>query len=334
MGGLERNTFTLASSLAKMGHETKVLTETLDEDGGAAYPFATVRSSSPGAFFGCVRWADLVFVNGGLSMKVCTISRFLGRRYVPIYQMSTLFEREGAGWFSKRARAFMAAGAGMSLTVSHYAKTVLEGLLPGHEVVALPNPIDGELEQIVAQKKGLAADKSYDLLFAGRLIDGKGIFHLLEAVSKLRPSHELTVAFAGDGADRDRLLARAEALGLGIVYLGRLDRERLIDAYQRSRVLVVPSSTHTEGNPLVIAEALSLGVPVIASDQPAMVEAVGEAGLVFKRGSVDDLSEKIGLMFGHGQLEERAGLTFLRKAEFSYERYNERLKGVLGKMGA
>ena len=86
------------------------------------------------------------------------------------------------------------------------------------------------------------------------MIDGKGIFHLLEALSNLRPRLNLSLAFAGDGEDRERMLAEAKARQLDVEYLGRLDREQLIGAYLRSKVLVVPSSTHTEGNPLVIAE--------------------------------------------------------------------------------
>lgn len=331
MGGLERNTLTLATALTEMGHDVTVLTETMGED-ERAFPFRTVRSRSRQAFFSEIKRADFVFVNGGLAMKICAICLFLGKKYVPIYQMSSLYLRDRMSFFSKKTRRFMAGRARMSVTVSHHAKGLLGQMLPGHTVAALPNPIDGELVRIAEKKAGLAVEKTYDLLFVGRLIDGKGIFDLIDAVANLRPRLDLKVAFAGDGEHKTALWAHAKERQLDVLYLGRLDREQLIEAYLNSKALVVPSSTHTEGNPLVIAEALSLGVPVIASDQAAMVEAVGGAGYVFKRGSIGDLSEKIEMLFEKNHLAEKSGNTAERKNEFSGAQYEARLVDILEKI--
>ncbi len=332
LGGLERNTFTLANALTEMGHDATVLTETLETD-GRAFSFKTIRSRSRQAHFDCIKKADFVFVNGGLSMNICAIALFLNKKYVPIYQMSTLYHREDGTFFSEKIRQFMAGRAKMSVTVSRHAKSLLERSLPGHLVVALPNPIDPELGQIGAKKAQQGIEKTYDLLFVGRLIDGKGIFHLVDAVARLKPRLCLTLAFAGEGEHETELLAHAKERKLDIIFLGRLDREQLIEAYLRSKALVVPSSTHTEGNPLVIAEALSMGVPVIASDQEAMIEAIGNAGQVFKRGSITDLSSTIKLLFEEGHLAEKTRNTAERKNEFSYEQYNARLAGILDKTG-
>jgi glycosyltransferase involved in cell wall biosynthesis len=172
-------------------------------------------------------------------------------------------------------------------------------------------------------------DKEYDLLFAGRLIDGKGIFHLLDALKILHPHLPLRVAFAGEGEEKDRLVEVAAKLDLPIKLLGRLDREALILAYRRARVLVVPSSTHTEGNPLVIAEALTCGTPVIASDQGAMVEAIGNAGTTFLRYDAADLARKIEWMFSDDNLSTCTQATKTRLSDFSNETYAERMRDVM-----
>lgn len=328
LGGLERNTLTLASSLTRLGHTTVVLTETLD-DNGAIYSFKTIRSRGYIALLKAVLASDLVFINGGLSMKACSMSWLLRRKYVPIYQTSELFIRNDAGSLPSKIRRSVAGSAAMSVTVSFYAQTCLKQLLPFHTVFGLPNPIDPELEEIALQSSSKIHDKKYDLLFAGRIIDGKGVFHLVDAVAALRPALDLTVAFAGDGEHRDALLAYASQKGIRFSYLGRLDKAQLVEAYQSARVLVVPSSTHTEGNPLVIAEALSLGTPVIASDQPAMVEAVGDAGLIFRRGDSNELKRTIASLFFDGELERVTASTSGRRDEFSYQRYLERLQVIL-----
>jgi glycosyltransferase involved in cell wall biosynthesis len=333
MGGLERNTFTLATYLTKIGHNVTVLTETLRED-TVSYTFKTVRSRSRNTQLSCVSRADLIFINGGLSMKICAAAWLLRKKYVPIYQTTNLYQRDNTDGLLDKFRAYIASQATMSVTVSHHAKDVLNQLLPNHTVAALPNPIDAELENIAAQKSKTPLSKIHDLLFAGRLIDGKGIFQLVDALITLRPRLNLTVAFAGEGEHKTQLLDYAKERQLPITYLGRLDRDQLIEAYLQSKVLVVPSSTHTEGNPLVIAEALSLGVPVIASDQAAMVEAVGNAGYVFKRGFADDLAKKIDLLFENGHLEEKKSHTEARKQAFSYQTYTHTLDNILEKIAA
>jgi glycosyltransferase involved in cell wall biosynthesis len=333
MGGLERNTFTLACALTHMGHTVTVLTETLEDD-TVAYPFQTVRSRSRKVQLRCVKNADLIFINGGLSMKICAFAWLLNIKYVPIYQTTNLYKRESINGLSSRFRAFIANKATMSVTVSHHAKTVLNQLLPNHIVAALPNPIDAELEKIAFQKSSTPLSKIYDLLFAGRIIDGKGVFQLVDALQSLRPRLNLTVAFAGEGEHKAELLTYAKERNLPITYLGRLDREQLIETYLQSKALVVPSSTHTEGNPLVIAEALSLGVPVIASDQAAMVEAVGNAGYVFARGCADDLAKKIDLLFKNNHLQEKKDNTEGRKQAFSHQQYTISLNNILKTIAA
>jgi glycosyltransferase involved in cell wall biosynthesis len=328
LGGLERNTLTLAQSLTSLGHSTIVLTETLDDD-QVTYPFKTIRSRDWKILLKNILWSDLVLINGGLSLKVCAFSYLFRRSYVPIYQTSDLFLRQNALWISSMLRRFTAGSARLSITVSFYAKTLLEQYLPGHTVYGLPNPIDPELEKAARRTTAGRSEKKHDLLFAGRIIDGKGVFHLVDAVAALRPELDLSVAFAGDGEHRDALLLYAREKGIRFSYLGRLDKEQLVQAYQEAHVLVVPSSTHTEGNPLVIAEALSLGTPVIASDQSAMVEAVGDAGLIFRRGDVNDLSKTIRSMFHADQLQQATISTVGRSAEFSYRIYLERLNAAL-----
>jgi glycosyltransferase involved in cell wall biosynthesis len=331
MGGLERNTFTLACALTKMGHDVTVLTETLAED-STVFPFKTVRSHRRSTQFNCVKNADLIFINGGLSMKICALAWLLSKKYVPIYQTTNLYKRDNTSGLADKFREYIAQKATMSVTVSHHAKMVLKEWLPNHSVAALPNPIDVELEQIAAKKGPLS--KIHDLLFAGRLIDGKGIFHLIDALKSLKKRLNLSVAFAGEGEDKAKLWDYARSNDLTITYLGRLDREQLIEAYLQSKALVVPSSTHTEGNPLVIAEALSLGVPVIASSQAAMVESVGEAGYIFERGNAADLANKIELLFQNDHLLAKTTQTHAQKQAFSYQQYTQSLTQILDKINA
>ena len=331
MGGLERNTFTLASTLSALGHETTVLTGTLRTD-DAVYPFDVVRSKDLGTYFSTIQKTDLIFINGGIALKICLFALLLGKKYMPIYITYNSYLSDNQGFKARLntgLRKYLASKATLNITLSDYTKTLLQTKTPNHAVEILLNPIDGELERIAAEKKRFKIEKTHDILFAGRLIEGKGIFILIEALAKIKMP--LNVAFAGEGDDKDRLLAYAKDKKVPISYLGRLNNEQIIDAYLQSKVLVVPSSTHQEGNPLVIAEAISLNLPVIASNQPPMIEAVGDAGYIFESGNADDLAQKIKDLFSKNNLQEKTDNTLIRKQEFSYANYKTTLNNIVNK---
>lgn len=117
------------------------------------------------------------------------------------------------------------------------------------------------------------------LLFVGRLRIRKGVEVLLEAfagVLRERPGARLLIA--GTGEQEASLRARAGELGPAVRFLGRCDGARVRRLLGGARCLVVPSIY--EGMPLVILEAMSEAVPVVASAVSGIPEVVvdGETG--------------------------------------------------------
>jgi glycosyltransferase involved in cell wall biosynthesis len=100
-------------------------------------------------------------------------------------------------------------------------------------------------------------------IFVGRLTPQKGVHHLLEALAILkRRGLPLDLTIVGDGPERAALKARAIALGLPVVFTGMVDPDQVPDHLSGRRVFILPSQD--EGLGLVVAEALALGVPVVA----------------------------------------------------------------------
>lgn len=106
------------------------------------------------------------------------------------------------------------------------------------------------------------------VLFLGRLVPGKRVDVLVDAVARL-PGVELVVA--GDGPERVRLEGRARLLGW-------VDAARKRELLATAGVLALPS--RGEAFPVAVAEALAAGVPVVASGGGALPDLVGEAGVV------------------------------------------------------
>ena len=115
----------------------------------------------------------------------------------------------------------------------------------------------------------------------GSLIPRKGQRFLLGAVHRLQTQGiNVQVSFAGDGPERDALLAQAHALGVAeqMSFLGNVDHAELLDSYSEGHydVFVLPS-LH-EGISIALIEAMSRGLPAIATD-------VGGTGELLTAGS-------------------------------------------------
>jgi glycosyltransferase involved in cell wall biosynthesis len=108
-----------------------------------------------------------------------------------------------------------------------------------------------------------------DVLYVGRLTDQKNLDLLLDAVAELgQCGEEPKVKIVGDGPDLDRLLRRAEAMGLqSVEFLGRVESDAEIVALMKSSKLLVQPSLR-EGFGMVVLEAALCGLPAIAVDSP------------------------------------------------------------------
>ena len=140
-----------------------------------------------------------------------------------------------------------------------------------------------EDEQQVPQRRSSLANGAAKLrlLYVGRLRIRKGVEVLLHAVSRLvQRGVDVQLRLAGDGERTESLEALNRELGLQsqVTFLGRCDRSQLTDEFRSSDALVVPSTY--EGMPLVILEAMSHGLPVVASAVSGIPEVVldGETG--------------------------------------------------------
>ena len=113
-----------------------------------------------------------------------------------------------------------------------------------------------------------------DFLFIGRLVEKKGLDTLLYALSQLPPDTNLDIV--GDGPLLPSLQLQAHQLGLSshnhsqVHFLGRKESTWYRQHAHDYKALVAPFTIAPNGDkdtgPLVIKEAMALGLPVITSD--------------------------------------------------------------------
>jgi glycosyltransferase involved in cell wall biosynthesis len=132
-------------------------------------------------------------------------------------------------------------------------------------VTSIPNPYDLEHIGKEAQSDPQIPLPERFMVSVGRLVAAKGFDDLIQAYALAKP--EIPLCILGEGPDRDRLEALIAAMGLD-------DRVHLLGYVKNpfaivSRAELFVSASHCEGFPNAMAEAMTLGLPVLATDCPS-----------------------------------------------------------------
>lgn len=144
----------------------------------------------------------------------------------------------------------------------------------------------------------VAPPETGHLLFVGRMVEKKGVPVLLDALARLRAAGDTTQAvLVGDGPMLDAVRARAAAIG-GIALPGWQTQDQIRGWMAGALALAVPSVTgrggDAEGLPSVAVEALTLGVPLIASDAAGLAEVMAcDVGRMVPAGDPAALAEAL-----------------------------------------
>jgi len=144
-------------------------------------------------------------------------------------------------------------------------------------IVAIPEGVE-PLPEGRLHDPGLAA--SPYVLFVGVHKPHKNLAGLLEAMALAFPEGNVRLVLAGSpSAFTAELRRRAGSLGMEkrVVFTGPLDDSELGALYRGASALALVS--FEEGFGLPLAEAMSMRVPVVASDLPVLREVCGDAAL-------------------------------------------------------
>ncbi|WP_231500011.1 glycosyltransferase family 4 protein [Saccharothrix sp. NRRL B-16314] len=135
------------------------------------------------------------------------------------------------------------------------------------------------------------------LVFVGLLVERKGLATLLAALALpgVMPA-DATLTVVGDGPERAAAEELAVALGGRVTFLGF--RTDVPDVLRHHDALVLPSTM--EQQPLVVAEAMAAGKPVVATDTGGVADMLGDPGdgvALAAPGDVDQLAARLRELF-------------------------------------
>jgi glycosyltransferase involved in cell wall biosynthesis len=164
---------------------------------------------------------------------------------------------------------------------------------------------NGILPIVRVREDEWTAKKGFTLVYVGRLAPVKNLGLLLEAFhGALQTEPNLSLWLVGDGSERQALESSAQACGIAskTTFWG----EQIDPAPFFSAADAFIMSSTSEGLPISLLQAFSIGLPAIVTDVGGMAEAVrlAKAGLIVSKTDSAEMTEAILRLAGNA--DERA----------------------------
>lgn len=335
-GGVETHVEELSSRLAKSGHDVYVYTRPNYTDpnlkkykGVNLISLPSVATKHLDAishtFKACLdvihRDADIIhFHSIGPSSLIWLVKIF--KPGVPV--VSTFHTRD---YFHKKwgvfARICLKLGEAAAcllpdrtIAVSHSLKKYADEKY-GINTVYIPNGVNIPRYLSAKEIKRWNLEKGNYILTVSRLVRHKGVHHLIEAYNQIKTGKKLVIV--GDGSFTDDYVWELRLLADGnknIIFTGAQSGETLKELFSNSYLFVQPSES--EGLSIALLEAMSYKKTCLVSDIPENIEAIEDAGFLFKNMDPDSLAEKLRYLLKHPALVKSKEIYGYDRAKIYY----------------
>lgn len=282
IGGIEVISEMLCSSFVQAGHEVCLLTWANDDD-GTTFPFNIVRKPSLPVLLYKHAWADLVFENNPCLRLSWPAIFFNSPLIIAIH--TWICRTDGHIAMQDRLKRIWLKRAHTVVAVS---EAIRKSCFPQATIIG--NPYRADTFKILDNIK-----RPIDFLFLGRLVNDKGpdmairALHLLNN-SLAAGSARSSLTIIGEGPMRRQLENLTASLNMQeqVSFTGALQGKELVFQLNRHRFLLIPS-IWKEPFGIVALEGIACGCLPIVSDEGGLPDAVGKAGLTFRRGDLNAL---------------------------------------------
>ncbi len=352
-GGAFAHVTQLCGALSARDHQVAVCGPHADKAAGLAaevLPVEIVRPLSPtgdaraiaGVMAAVRRFRpDLIHAHGSKGGVIARLSRVVRPRtplvFTPHqYAFENYFDGGGRRVAYEAIERVLAPLATRVIGVCEAERRLAATIGPGRRTRLVYNGIE-PLPRVPPDPR-LAAlrERGPTVVAVAELHPRKGIPTLLEAMPKVLGAHpSATAVIAGGGEERQRLEAMARDLGLGdsVRFLGHVDDVPAVLA--GADVFVNPA--WAEAFPYSVIEAMSVGVPIVATDVGGTGEAIrpAETGMLVPPREPEPLGRAITVLLEDRETAcmygERAAM--LARERFTLERMVEGVLGVYAELG-
>ncbi|GFO78122.1 glycosyltransferase [Lactococcus lactis] len=163
-------------------------------------------------------------------------------------------------------------------------------------------------------------------------IQHKGLDYLVKVAQGIPKEWKIAIAGSGTPEEISEFKALIKNAGVEdkIILRGALEGKALQKHYQESSIYLMTS--RWEGMPLVLAEAMSFGLPIIAYEQSGSDEVLehGDYGILVSNGNIDSMVENLSLLMASLDLRKKYQVKSLQRVkDFSIEYAIEKWQKIL-----
>lgn len=185
--------------------------------------------------------------------------------------------------------------------------------------VLIPNGIESpEIKSAVEIHQKFKLERDSYILYLGRIVPGKGLEYLINAFKQCKTEKKLVVA--GGSSDTREYMKEIQCLAkedTRILFTDFVEGRILEELYSNTYLFVLPSDS--EGMPMSLLEAMSYGNCCLTSDISGCTDVLGDYGVTFLRGNVEDLAAKLQCLCNNPDLVEKYRS---QSAEYICEKFN------------
>lgn len=281
IGGIETVSMQLASNFQEREGVSVIVVSRTKEKGDLLFPFQIVRDPSIKKMNSLLQWCDVVFENNpcfGMSWL-----NFIIRKPKVVALHTWIVIPGNKITFLQKIKKTMLSDYDVVIACSNKIKE-----FTFKKSVVIENAYDTKLY------RNLEQIKTKDFVFLGRLVSDKGADMCIELLQELKNENgkEYSLTIIGDGPEIELIKQLAENYEIShlVRFLGFLTGQAIVSELNTHRFLLVPSRWE-EPFGIVALEGMACGCIPIVSDGGGMPDAVGVAGMVFKRNSITSLLE-------------------------------------------
>ena len=200
-------------------------------------------------------------------------------------------------------------------TITTPTETAARLIQPHFNKLVVPTSCGINLEIFNPKNNGNYLKERYNikplptLLYVGRLDKEKNIDMVLYSLAKTLETTNLQFIIAGIGKEKDNLIELSNKLGIrkNVILTGFIPNEDLPNLYTVADCFIIAGTAELQS--IVTMEAMASGLPVLGVDAVALPELVKDKqnGFLFKPGDINDLSDKMRLIFSDKNLREDMG---------------------------
>ena len=210
--------------------------------------------------------------------KIKIVIHLHGSEFKTWYSLSKEQVKKKVKWLLKNADKFIVLGKkwdSVIKEIEHDCKTVI-----------VSNSVN------IPKEVAKYNNNKCNILFLGVLVKRKGVFDLLDAVSKidykLKDKYFLTIAGTGNEEKSLKDMVKKLKLNDHVEFYGWANEKDKKELLKNSQLFILPS--YNEGLPVAILEAMSYGIPIISTDVGDVKEVVNDdTGILYQPGDIKKL---------------------------------------------